>query len=363
MPTYGFSGLSGDDLVNEMVSSYYGTPSPAKYSKYAYQALKYGAPVIASALMAKSGKKNISNNKMPRLRGSVAKKPRYGSKPIVKAKKTTLKKQIKDLKKVVSSDQAYHTHRAAAAEDLLASAGQVAQSFYVGSSTPTMETAVANLRYYDPAVPGTLVTANAATGTYSRVLHFSSINGKIEVRNNYQIPCKVRVYLALPKQDTNISPSSYFSDGVTDQVISGATTSPLLFPTDIDVLTEAYKMKLVKNTLLEPGKQFTVSHTVKAIDYNPAMVDIHQLSYQKKYKNFLWYVRVEGPLAHDTIADQQGLADCGVDIQYLTTYKIIYDAGVNLNDYSYAESRDTTFTNGAVVSNKPVSDNQSYSKA
>lgn len=363
-----------------------------------YKAIKYGgqAAVLGAAgnyvrkTFDEQNKINDSNNKMPRIRrgidltnvsaapsrrATLSRRPNIvlinsnkskgmkGKKLFImdKSVKKPLKKQVKDLQKKVASDQAYHTHRTAVSGDISSANAQSSFNQISGVTVASLESACANLRYYDPATPGTLVTANASTGTYSRVIHFSSVNSKLEVRNNYQVPCKVRVYLATPKQDTSITPLGYYTDGITDQVISGVSTTPLLYPTDIDLVNKAYKLDLVKNRLLEPGQQITVSQTVNNIDYNPAMFDTHNLSYQKKYKNFIWVIRLEGCLGHEATADEQGISQCEVDYQMINTYKIIYDAGTNLNDISYADSRTSTFTGPVLLSNKPVSDNQSYS--
>lgn len=292
--------------------------------------------------------------------------PKRKSKPLkqlVIKKPKTLKKQVAQLSKAVKADQAYHTYKFAGTTRNVSSANQVNHTNPMPITITSLENTAANLRYYDPTTPGTLITANAATGTYSRAINYQSIHATFVVRNSYDVPAKVTAYLVTPKGDTNIDPLTYYSNGVTDQVISGATTSPELYLSDIDVFKEQWAIKVLKKKLLQPGQEFTVTHTVKDINYDPALVDSHSLSYQKKYKNFAVLFRVEGVIGHDTtITTEQGMLGAGVDIDYSFVAKIVYDAGVNLNDI-YIDAQRDSFTNGGVTGMRPLSDNQAFSVA
>lgn len=275
--------------------------------------------------------------------------------------KKTLKAKVKQLESKMKSDQAYHTYKSTTTTQLLSTVNTVNYTTLTGVDMATMETAMANLRYYNPSAPGTLVTANAATGTYSRQVHFTSIYSGGTIVNNFQVPCEVKLYLCKVKGDTSITPTTYYSNGVTDQVISGSASNIDLYPTEIDVLKEQYNVKCYKSKLLQPGQSFKFSHSIKNIDYDPSLFDSHSLTYQTKYKNFVWMIRVNGVIGHDTaVAGEVGNLQAGIDIEQLIIHKITYDAGTNLNDIYISDTRDT-FTNGGVVSNKPVSDNQSYS--
>ena len=65
--------------------------------------------------------------------------------------------------------------------------------------------------------------------------------------------------------------------------------------------------------------------------------------------------------AHDSIADEQGIAQAGVDILREMVHTLKYDSGgVDINDV-IIDDNSSSFTNGAVVSSKPVSDNIGYS--
>lgn len=275
-----------------------------------------------------------------------------------KTKKLT--NRVNRLAKSLKSDQAIHTHRRRNVLAAGCNAGEVNNVGVQSLNTTTLEDAMAFLRYYNPAVPGTLTTADANTGTYNRQIHFASIATKFTVRNNYKVPCHISIYSCTPKHDTNIAPMSFYGSGATDQG-GVATTSPLLFPSDIQLVKENWSMKRVKNTLLQPGAQTSASHYLKGIDYNPSVVDTHTLQFQKKYGGHQWVVRIEGVIGHDTVAadylTMQSQVDTIVDFKFVITY----DAGVNLNDFSVDDNSSASFTNSGVVSNKPASSNQAYS--
>lgn len=275
-----------------------------------------------------------------------------------------LKKRVANISRTLKSDQARHTNRFRYAANLTASVAQVNNSAIMKFRTTEIETAMANLRYYDPSVPGTLVTANASTGTYNRQIHFESVYDKLTVRNNYQVPVLVRIWSCTPKADTSIAPDSFYSNGVTDQTIGPiAVTSPLLYPTDIDDVTNNWSFKVAKNILLQPGAQTSVHRFAGPFDYDPSNVDHHNLVFQKKYKAHTWMLRIEGVGAHDSSLAQYGTSASGIDYIGERKCVITYDAGVNLTDFSEDDSTTASFTNAAMVANKPVSDNQSYSVA
>jgi len=275
----------------------------------------------------------------------------------------SLKSQVKHLSKMIKSDQAYHLYKSYSASNVTATTGATHIWYPVVSAT-NLEASMANLRYYDPSVPGTLTTANASTGTYSRQVHFKNVYGSLEIANNYQIPCKVKVYLVKPKSDTNISPITYYTNGITDQVISGGNAdTPGLYLTDIDVFRNQYSARVIKDITLDAGSACSVSYSVSGIDYDPSMYDSHTLDFQPKFKSFGFVIRTEGCLGHDNSADEQGLLRAEVDVIQLNKFSIVYDAGVNLNDIYVSDTRVVSFTNTPVICNKPVADNQAYSTA
>lgn len=274
-----------------------------------------------------------------------------------------LRKQVTVLAKSVKSDQAVHTHRRRDIQDIGSNVGQVNHVALTGINLTTLEASMANLRYYDPANPSVLVTADAATGTYTRQVHFTAIYQKLHIRNNYQIPARVTIYSCTPKNDTSIEPPGFYSNGASDQTISMAVTSPLLYMSDINMVRDNWRLKVVKEKLLQAGEEMWGTYSVKGFDYDPSNADSHTLAYQRKYGAHVFVVRIEGTIGHDQQLAQYDTTQAKVDTILDTKFVITYDAGVNLTDFSSDNNASGTFTNFGVVSSMPVADNIAWSQS
>lgn len=277
--------------------------------------------------------------------------------------KKPLTKQVKELSRMVKSDQAYHRFKVITSDEVGPNTtGTCVYKEYVCNTATKLQTAMANLRYYDPSTPGTLTTANASTGTYSREVHVKNVYAKLYLRNNYQSPCRMKVYLVMPKADTNIVPLTWYTNGITDQVISGGNaTTPGLFLSDIDQFTGQWKMKCLKDVILDSGSELIVTHSTGPFDFDPSVYDSHALDYQTKWKAFSFIVRLEGVVAHDSSAAEYGTLVGSADTLMSVITDFVYDAGVNLNDIYISDTRATGFTNGGLITSKPVADNIGYS--
>lgn len=275
-----------------------------------------------------------------------------------------IKKQVNEIKRALRADQAYHTYKQYTHSGISSSVGLCNHTHIAGSTTTRIETFLANLRFYNPAVPGTLTTADLTTGTYNRVVHIKNMYVGLKLMNNYQVPCNIKVYLCTPKGDTSIDPVTYYENGITDQVISGGDkTTPGISMTEIDDLKKQFNIKLLKDVLLDAGSSVSVAHSSGAFDYDPSLVDSHSLLFQKKFRSFTFVVRIQGVMGHDNTALEYSNLQARVDYTRFTKTEIIYDAGVNLNDIYVSDDRSASFTNGGVVTNKPMADNQAWSNS
>lgn len=267
-------------------------------------------------------------------------------------------KRVSALSKKVESGQAVHTYRVRSTLTLRAAQNKNAQvDFSNGGLISQLETGANSLRYFNPAT-NSLISLNAAIGTYSRDLT-ASVYSKLTVRNNYQVPCECRVYLCRPKDDTSQAPNTMYNAGLVDQG-NPAVDSPLMYPTDSEILKEMWSMKVTKK-VLQPGQEMHLNHFIKSFQYDFAHTDSHSLDYQRKYNGYSWLIRIVGMLGHDTlVVGEQGQIPCGVDMLEDVTIKYFYDAGKDLKDFRVLDNA-SDFSNGGVVSSKPVSDNLAYS--
>lgn len=259
-----------------------------------------------------------------------------------KPRQTTLKKQVKDLQRKVNADFATHTYKRTVYDRALCSTSS--QVEYTGRDVITMnrlENSIQSLRYYDPGT-NALVTNDITSGTYARDVYFAGIYAKVTARNNYRVPVNCSVYLLRPKKDSSVTPEVRFSNGMADQK-APATTSELVQLTDSDEFNEHWSIVAMKKKLLNPGEQMSCKYVnSKGFMYNPADFDSHALTYQKKYGSLYCIFRLHGVLTHDsTTTTLQGLSLGGVDTCVKAIYKVKYDAGQKLNDFTILDGADT----------------------
>lgn len=226
----------------------------------------------------------------------------------------------------------------------------------------TLESITSQCKYFDPSNPGTLITGSQALGTYQRNTLFKSITSKLMCRNNYQTDARLRVYLCHCKDDTDKSPLTCWTEAVPDG--SDLTTPNELtqYPSDYNLVTDLWRLKLVVNTTLAPGQSISVSNTEKDIEIDSATIDSHALKYQREYKAFCWLIVSGGTLAHDTVVSEQGYAPSGIDYTHQNTYVIKYNAGININ-YAVISNQLDNFTTAPVQSHQPIPDNIGFSVA
>lgn len=271
------------------------------------------------------------------------------------------KKQIQRLKQMTDNDTGTHVFRIRYTGRLLAGVNESQHMQQFGCDALALENALTNLKYYNPSVPGTLTTASGASGTFSHKFLFQTIHTQFKIRNNYQSPCKVTVYIVTPKNDTSKAPLTTFTDGLAD-IGSPTSTSPLVFITDSLVFKNLYKIEKSITKVLDAGKSCKMSYTIKDLLYDTSYFDAHTSSYKKIEGAHAYIVRLEGVLGHDTTLDEQGYLAAGIDWEAENKFVIKYNAGIDLYQVEITDNADT-FTNGGVVSSKPVADNQGYSVA
>ena len=165
------------------------------------------------------------------------------------------------------------------------------------------------MRYFNPAT-NALVTADPSVGTFHNDITVETVVYQCLARNNYQVPVNLRIYACVPRHDTQISTKSYFDAGLLDQG-NPSGTSPLVYPSDSQILMEQWKFVKSVKKVLNPGQSCEVSYAIKRFEYDFSQADHHNDPYQTKYNGFNWLFRLEGVLGHDTSVDEQGTLPSG----------------------------------------------------
>lgn len=291
----------------------------------------------------------------------------YGKKKYYKKQRrknpiAKMQKQISSIKRTANSDQGTLVYRRLTADRIRQVADSVQGVGLVDlSNASILETVLGQLRYYNPSAPATLVTADGTTGAYYKRFMFTKVYTNIMIRNNYQVPVEATMYICAIKQDTNITPTTAWSNGMTD--ISNVTSGSLgTYPTDSNQFIELWKIAKKTTRRLNPGESMTLTYGVPSFTYDPSYADSHGSSYLTTHHNYACMIVVHGAVGHDTITAEVGKSQSGVDMFQTTTFKVEYPAGADIK-YVYVDTSGvSTFTNAGVVSNMPVSDNQSYSQ-
>lgn len=286
---------------------------------------------------------------------------RRRKKPVKKTFPKKIKEQIKHLRQIADSDTGTLTYRKRTTNQLISDVNQQAMKAITGTSTVLVEEALNQCRFYDVTNPAVLKVPTI-TGTYCKDYLIESTHSKLTIRNNYQVPCKLKVYLCKPKIDTSSTPADFVTSGLSDST-NTTIASTNVYATDSPHLHEAYSIVKTKTYILEGGQQVECTHHEGAYTYSPDFVDSHSQFYQKAYKAFVWLLVLQGTLAHDSVINtEQGICKATIDIMVDLVHKVKYNAGIDLK-YTYIDQQLDTFTNGPVLSNKPTADNQNYSIA
>lgn len=271
-----------------------------------------------------------------------------------------VKKKVSRLSRQLESTSAVFTSRIRSTHHLRAAVNSnLTIDFSNGGTIGQLESGCNSLPYWNPAT-NLIINQDAGAGTYQREIT-ASMYTKLTLRNNYQVPCNIRVYLCLPKDDTSLGPVVLYQNGIADQ--GGIShTSTLAYPSDSEMLKEMWSLKCTKRTL-QPGQEMSLSHFKAPFQYDFSKTDTHALSYQKRYNGYSWLIRITGVLGHDTVTtNEQGILASGIDLVEDVVFKYFYDAGKDLRFIKVADNA-AGFSNSGVCSSKPIADNQIYSVA
>lgn len=323
-----------------------------------------GAMAYEGAKYAYNAYKNYKNKpRVPMVQAPVQKVEVVSHKQAKKPKKVrkpkTLKKQVKSIQRQLNNLNSTCVYRGVDVQAIKALQNATAYGEFNHSDITFIELALANLRFFDPATPGTLITGSGASGTYQRQYRCQTTSNFV-IRNNYQVPVEVRVYKYKSKYDTSISVSTAFTNGLTD-VGNPSSSSLVVYPSDSKQINDVWTPKGCSIWVLKPGEQKTYKIYTPEFLYDPADTDSHNLTYQKQYQAHSLLIRVAGVAAHDkTTPTQLGTIACGVDVFWKRVVKIKYNSGGPELETIVVSDNTDSMTAGPVVS-EFVADNLEYS--
>lgn len=338
-----------------------------------YQRRNYygGALVGATAVAAKTaynaGKWAVSKLRKPwsqkKVTATIASKPADKKKKTKRlGKKAPLKKRVTQLERMVHKLDSKYTYRRIDAEQITASANLCGWNEFAKSTPSGLETAFANLRYYDPATPGTIIAAGMGTGTFSRDYNISGYS-KILLRNNDLVPVDFHLYLCECKESTSNDVLSLLDGALADLSAIGKTSTTCFLSDGKSEIEPYWKYKLVKKMRLMPGGEFSSSHIIKPFDYDPTRLDVITSTYQPMSKTFSWVIRVQGTVCHDkTTTGNVGITAAALDCIVKTIYTCRYNSGGPSLTYIGTSDNLDALAAGGVVSQLSTR-NQEYSLA
>lgn len=323
---------------------------------------KYGWQAYRAYLSARGPKRSRSYfNERPYSARYGPKKRRRYNKPKSKLKK--LAKKVAVIARDVKSNIGIHIKRERNCGRMICSVTESEHAVFTATSIAILAQSLTNLKYFNPAAPATLITVDADLGAYHRDILFKSIYNTIVCKNNYQTDVVCTVYYCENKKDTDLDCLTAWTNGLAD-VGNPSSSSRLVYLTDSYEFKDLWKISKRKVKTLKPGMTLECSFGYKATEFDPALIDNHNLDFQKRFRGSQWVVRLEGTLGHDTVVTtERGSLQCGVDIETGFVHVIHYAAGVDLKTIEVEDNCSTTFTNEGVQGQRPIPDNIGFSLA
>lgn len=308
---------------------------------YGYSAREYALLAAAAQLGKFQGKywkkkARLRNYKYKALsvRTRSRRRNRWKARTVTRRKVRKMSKQIRKLQRKTNQGIATHTHRNMNNGELKSNFNEAKFNAVTSNARTQLETALSSLRYYD-ATTNALITNDGQVNTYQQKYRIESVWNKLILRNNYKVTNEVRVYCCIPKKDTSISPQTAFEGGLVDQG-NPSKVSTLAWLTDSDQFNDLWKIKKYKTYYLKPGQSCSMTYVSPGFDFSPADIDSHTDTFQRGLGCCVFMVRQMGPVAHvPDNSNDYGRIEAGLDYECRRTYKIRYDAGAQLNDYSY----------------------------
>lgn len=216
------------------------------------------------------------------------------------------------------------------------------------------------LQYYDEASQ-TFVTRSQTGTNDQKSIYVDYVETKCSIKNSYQVPLKIEIYVASTKTDTNTFPNTFYDQGVADIVIDPVTMLPsnqLIKLSDAKKLNRYYKITKKVTKVLMPGQSVVSSHKIKGFMYDPTTVNANV--FQTQLKGHCWILRAvpstQG-IGHNTAGSAVGIISGQVDVIYDTHVIVKYDGGINARRL-YVNDQSGAIGDSALTGVQYISDNQ-----
>lgn len=246
-----------------------------------------------------------------------------------KSSKTNLRKQVSKIQQQLSTQMGTYTKKNRIYNSCItAGVGECAYVTNSFNSVTSLSAVIDAVKYFNPSVPGTLVSVDLTSPTFQQQVLFTKNYVKVNLRNNYSVPCIATIYILATKNDHSIAPDTSMSSSLTD-MSNALITSPLIYPTDCHEFNDLWKIQKSVTRHLNPGQEVNLGHGFPTFKFDPPLMDDFSPTYQKSFHGSNIFIRVEGVNGHGATSGVNGL-NAGVDVLIDEYFTVKYPAGVNV---------------------------------
>lgn len=199
------------------------------------------------------------------------------------------------------------------------------------------------------AGPGTIdiaIDLSKNSSGLNSTLYFKNRFFRVNLSNNYGLPCKVSVYWCQAKTGNNNNMGTVVAGDSTKEGIADFSTNALTFPSDVRSFRKHYKLIKTDKASIQPGDDFESSYAAPDVKLNPKD---DEWSYPPG--TIFAMVRVEGFTGHYSVALPTDTDLCqtpvSLDVKYDRNFDITYDG-----DIPYWNSK--ADHNGAATGTLPI---------
>lgn len=282
---------------------------------------------------------------------------KYKKKTKTRRYQKPIRKEIRELKQKVNSNLSTYIKKARTVAQLtVANVGETAYLNTGINSLSVLDGVIDAVKYFDPATPGSLITVNLTLPTFQNQVRFVKSYSKTTCRNNYLVPCDIRIYYLENKLDTSISASSSMSNSLAD-MSNGSITSQLIFPSDCHDFNDIWSIKTSKHVILAPGAEVSLSWSCKPFLYDTSLNDSHASAYQKSNHGSEVLVRISGVMSHGSTSGVT-IGKGGVDVSVERHHTVEYPGGSDIKYLEVADGLQTTA--GTVQVSQLIASQQTY---